>query len=115
MFQLTTWRGDTPRWPVTCTAGEPPAPVSLVGATLLFGVKTDPALPDDQALLLLAVSSHEDAAGGKTAIALTSAQTLALEAGAHHCDLKLLLPGGAVRTLDAGRLLVRQPVTHQVA
>lgn len=117
-FTLTTFRGDTPHWPLLFTVSQAGAktPLSLAGSTILFTVKHDPMAPDADALLHVAISpeAHTDADAGATALALSSSQTM-LEQGSYHCDLKRLSDDGQVRTLAVGIFNVQQPVTHAVA
>lgn len=116
-FQLTTYRGDTPSWPMAflVQAAGSRAPLSLEGVAILFSVKDDPAMPDSEARIAKVILpvAHVDAAGGKTTLNLTGAETM-LPVGRYYCDFKSIDGGGHVKTLAVGTFEVRQPVTHAV-
>lgn len=105
--QAPVFRGDARRWAITVQAGTPPQPVDLTGARLVFTVAAAPLGADDAPLLQVQVTAHDDAAAGKTAVALTPEQTAAIPAGSWGCELRAVWDGGeGPRVWARGRMVV---------
>lgn len=114
-LELRIVQGDARTWPVTLRAGG--LPLDITGATLLLTIKPDIDLPDaDPQCLQVRVTSHTDAAVGRTAVAVSSAQSLGLAAGrAYLAELKLIAAGGEPWTIVQGTLTVLRPIGRAVA
>lgn len=105
--QAPVFRGDGRRWAIQVQAGNPPVPVDLTGARLVFTVAAGPVEQGNQPLLQVQVTAHEDAAAGKTALVLTPEQTAALPAGTWGCELRAVWEAGdGPRVWAVGRLVV---------
>lgn len=105
--QSPVFRGDARRWAITVQAGTQAQPVDLTGARLVFTVAASPGEPP---LVQVQVTAHDDAAAGKTAVALTPEQTAALPAGSWGCELRAVWESGPAsmgpRVWALGRIVV---------
>lgn len=113
--QSPVYRGDARRWAITVQAGTPAQPVDLTGARLVFTVAAAPLGADDTPLLQVQVTAHDDAAAGKTAVALTPEQTAALPAGSWGCELRAVWESGTgPRVWARGRIVVADALSGDV-
>ena len=98
------YRGDARTWSIDVKAGSPPRPIDITGATLLFTVSDDAGSPP---LLQLSITSHADAANGKTSISLLPEHTASIPPGSWRCEVRAVWSNGAgPRVWVVGTILV---------
>ena len=109
---LTWTRGDSGRLDVSVTDASGDA-YSLAGATLFLTVKNALTDADSAAVIRREVTSHDDAAGGKSHFDLATTDNAT--AGTRYYDVQLKTSGNQVYTLFGGLWKVLSDVTTRTA
>lgn len=91
---------------------------SLVGATIRFTMKSsewDTNTTDTTAVVTKNVTSHTDAANGKSNITLNPADTSTLTPGKYYYDIKVAESTGAVYKIDEGLITLDGSPTNRLS
>jgi len=106
------YRGDTVEYNITLT-GEDGNPFPLTNATIYFTMKSDIALPDEEAEIQIEITEHEDAENGVTYLHIPNELTEQLTPNKkYYYDFQLNIDG-KVFTLLSGKVKVLQDVTFK--
>ncbi|MFB9654776.1 hypothetical protein [Pseudarthrobacter oxydans] len=109
---LTIVRGDDET--ILITVSQNGSPVDITGSTLFFTAKQTATDADADAVISAENSSHTDAAGGVSFIALTHTLT-SVEPSTYHYDIQWVDDSGNVKTILKGKLTVEQDITTRTA
>lgn len=105
-------RGDSGRLDVSLQSPDA-TPYDLTGCTLFLTVKSRIADIDDAALLRIDVSTHDDAAGGKSHFDIP-ASSGNIAPGQYVYDVQMKTDSNEIYTLFSGLWIVRDDVTKRV-
>lgn len=116
-MKITVFRGTS--YPVTYNHTDSTGPVSLVGATVYFTVKSDvydSDAADTSALIKKTITTHTNAAGGITGWQLSDVDTY-IEPGKYHFAVLVETPDGRTEPPSIyGDFVVKgQPSNRQVS
>lgn len=106
---LKVFRGDDKTWPLTFTDANGD-PFDLTGYTIFFTVKEKKADVDADAVITKDITSHTDASGGISSLALTHDDT-DIAVGYYIYDFQLVSGSGAVTTIEPDTFIVEQDIT----
>lgn len=112
MFKLQMFRGDDRAWAIEFLQDGGTDPEDITGWELGFTVKQRDSDPDAEALIQKFITTHVDAANGKTAIVVDAADTQDLEGGAYVYDLQVIDGAGKIRTATAGPFIINTDITR---
>jgi len=109
---LELYRGDTKRYSFTFKRDG--VAIDITGYTIRFTVKREKTDSDSDAVITKDVTSHTNAAGGESAVDLSSAETNVPE-GSYCYDIQTTDAGGAISTVLAGAFIVTEDVTKRTS
>jgi len=118
MSVLELYRGDdrTAAVAIMDLAG---VPLDLTGTALQFTVKRRVADPDDDAVIVKTIGAGitiTDEAAGEAEVVFDAADTDTLPTGPHYrWDIQVIDDTGKVRTVAAGRFVIRADITRTVS
>jgi len=115
MNDLTIQRGNPYSATITITDATGAA-YNLTGKTVFFTIKhlNDEAADDAAAVIKKDITSHVNAAGGITALALSAADTLQI-AGRYKCDIRVYSSGGVQLNSERFYANIVNIVTKRIA
>jgi len=93
------------------------APATLVGATVRFTMKSDEYdedTTDASAKVVKNVTSHTDASGGISTIALTPSDTATVAPGKYYYDIKVEEASGNIYKVDEGTITLGGSPTNRM-
>lgn len=109
---ISIYRGDYKPISVSFTING--APMSIVGHTLFFTVKTKISDLDADAKIAKVVTVHTDPGAGQSLIELTATDT-SLPIGDYWYDIQLVAPTGEPMTFLRGNLSIMQDITQRTS
>jgi hypothetical protein len=109
MADLSIYRGDDKTWNLTFTdsAG---LPIDLTSSVIYFTVKKKTGDLDSAAYIAKNITSHSQATGGISAIALSDTDS-DIAIGTYYYDIQLVDSAGSVTTITTGNFLVLRDIT----
>ena len=88
--------------------------INITGYTVFFTLKRNKYDTDAQAALTKTVTAHTVPASGQTQIALTAAETAALN-GSYYYDMSYKTTGNAIKTVDSGVFTFKDDTTIRIS
>lgn len=113
VLNITIYQGASWDLALTWKIGDPSTLVDLTGYTARMQIRTK--TPAEAVIKTLTTSNEKIVLGGvlgTVTLALTAAETAALNAGAHVYDLELVSSSGYVTRLVEGRCTISPEVTR---
>jgi hypothetical protein len=108
-------RGDNHNIVVTFYESDGVTPIDLTGASVFFTASASSAPADDSAAVIQkTVTSHTDALGGTTTIALEPEDT-DVDPGTYYYDVQLVDSDGNVLSSRQNTLVIKADITRRVA
>ena len=114
-INLECIRGDDCEWELTAYNATTKAVYDITGATAFFTLKNFDADLDASAVLKVDWTSHSTPTAGKTLLALTNVQTLALLPRDYVYDVQIKTATGKIHTVAYGTFTVYQHRTIRIA
>ena len=89
-------------------------PMDITGATVFFTVNSeaDPA-SDSTAAIKKEVTTHTDAANGKTTIVLDPVDTESMEAGVYYYDFQVKAADGSISSIPKAKFKLESDITRR--
>jgi hypothetical protein len=111
VYNFSIIRGDDKFYILTFTDDDTGDPIDITGWTVKFTVKEDLDDTDANAIIKKEVTSHFDAANGKTKVQLTHDDTDQAIRN-YYYDIQVKTAADEVFTIMAGLLVVKQDITQ---
>jgi hypothetical protein len=86
---------------------------NITGATVFFTAKKNVTDTDDKAVLKKTVTSHTDAANGKTAVRFSANDTKDLKPGSYIYDVQIKAVDNSIESWPAETLYVKGDITER--
>lgn len=99
-------RGDSRTFSLTLTNKATGLPYNITGWTFYFTIKANITDLDADALLQKVVTTHTDAAAGKTDISIDPADTAGVEPGNYFYDIQAVTDTDDVHTICKGAITI---------